>query len=138
MADILVDVAGGGKKLLKDIGGSRHAEVVVGAPTTTKTVTIASGQTVSTAVDVDGFFVVGVAIGATFAGTTLAVQHSVDGTNYLAEIDTSGNAVSYTVAAGKYLALQGDSKALWGHRSIKLVAGTAQSADQTLTLVLLG
>jgi len=113
--------------------GTGYPGAVRGQKLETLTTTIASGQTTSGAVKVDGLMIAGVDLGPTLTGTTLSVQNSVDGSTYRAAYDSTGAAVSWTVAGGRYLKFD---PPLLGYQSIKFVSGSAEGADRTLTLVL--
>jgi hypothetical protein len=104
-----------------------------GAPLVLGQAVIANGQTASGAVDVNGMCIAGIDMGAAFTGTTLTIQNSVDGTNYYGAYDSSGNALSWTVAASRYLKFD---PPLLGYKSIKLVSGSSEVAARTLTVVL--
>jgi YD repeat-containing protein len=105
----------------------------VGSKLETATATITSGGTTSGAVDVNGKIIVGIDLGATLTGTALSIQNAADGTNYRATYDTAGAAVSWTVAGNRFLKFD---PPLLGYRSIKLVSGSAEGADRTLTVVM--
>lgn len=99
-----------------------------------KTITISSGETVSPAIDLIGTYVVGMIIPTTFDGTSLSLQgsNSLDGT-YHNVYNTSGSQVTATVAASRYVAfVPSDTASI---RFLKLVAGTMQTGDTTITLV---
>ncbi len=102
----------------------------------TKTVTVASGDTTSAAVNLGCFTLVGVQMG-TITGTTLAFTGAVssDATYAAVKSTVSGTALSYTVASNTFAAL--DPKDLYGLTFLKFVM-SAQSADRTLTLYLKG
>lgn len=93
---------------------------------------IASGQTVSGAVDVNGRIVVGIDLGLALTGTALGIQNSIDGVSYRAAYDSTGAALSWTVAGDRYLKFD---PPLLGYSSIKLVSGTAEAAARTLNVV---
>lgn len=97
-----------------------------------KTVTIENGETVSGAVDLGGETLVGITIPTGFEGTaiTFQVATAIDGTYRAWHVD--GSALSITVTAN--IAVQIDPSDLAGARFLKLVAGTSQTGDITLTL----
>lgn len=98
---------------------------------------IANGQTVSAAIQVKGYSLVGIQLPAAFTGTALTFQVSLDGTTYqLLKSTTSGSSLSYTVAQGTYVAI--DPTPFYGARYIKIVSGTAEGAARTLALALKG
>jgi hypothetical protein len=100
-------------------------------------VTIASGDTTSAAISLGCFTPVAIQLAA-FTGTAVSFTAAVssDGTYAAVKSTTSGTALSYTVAPNTFAAL--DPKDLYGISFIKIVAGSAQSADRTLTLYLKG
>ncbi len=95
---------------------------------------IATGATVSEAVDLEGYELVGVWIPGNFQGTTLtflAVEQK-DGT--FQPVQSGGAAVTLTVAAGQLNVLS-ESTTFPFLRFLKLVAGSAQNANVRLFLV---
>lgn len=109
---------------------------------TYKQVTVASGQTVSSAIDLHGTTPVGIFLPSTFDGTTVKFQAStaLDGTFYAVE-DGAGTPAEITLTASahsKYIAFSSAiQQQLRGIRFIKVVTGTAQSStDTVLTLAL--
>jgi hypothetical protein len=115
--------------------GSYQSEIVAvgGAALVVLTSTIASGQTVSSAVDILGRKIAGIDMGAAFTGTALSIKNAADETNYRPVHDTSGNAISWTVAGDRFLKFD---PPLHGYEKIKLVSGSAEAADRTLSVVL--
>lgn len=105
------------------------------ANTVHRTVTIASGGTTSEAFDVSGELLAGIICPAEFDGTTITFTASDEpaGT-FLACYATDGTAISVTTAASRHVLLEPQTFA--GARFIKLVAGTAQTGDTEVTLVL--
>lgn len=94
--------------------------------------TILNGQTVSNAVNINGERIAGIDLGATLTGTALTIQNAADGTNFRAAYVPGGTAISYTVAGARFLKFD---PPLEGYNRIKLVSGTAEGADRTLTIV---
>lgn len=97
------------------------------------TVTILDGQTESDGVQLGGTSLVAIDIPAGFDGTALTFQVSSDGTNYKTYKRMSdGAAVAAVVGAdAAYAAGYFD---FGGYEWIKLVAGTSQTGDITITL----
>jgi hypothetical protein len=102
-------------------------------------VTIASGQSLSARVDLGAKVLVGIAMPTDWDAAALTFQVSQDGSETWLEHTTSaGNAVSFTVDAGQYIAVD---PVLWrGVNAVRLRSGTAvtpvnQSANRTLTLI---
>lgn len=96
---------------------------------------IASGQTVGAAValgsDSDtGSAVVAIYIPASFEGTALTFQGSMDNSTFAEVITSAGTALSYTVAAGKWLTVPANDLA--GYLWVKPVSGTQVGANRTL------
>ncbi len=95
------------------------------------TAIIASGQTTSGEIDLNGNTLCGLFLPSTFDGSAITFEaaHTSGGT-YVAVQDGAGNAVSKTVSASKYITLNPADFA--GIRFLRLVAGTAQSATDTV------
>ena len=101
-------------------------------------VTITSGTSLSAAVALGAKTMVGIAMPAGWDAAVLTFQASVDdGTTWL-EMQSTSAAISYTAAAGQYIAID---PTLWrGINKIKVRSGTSgsavnQTADRVLTLV---
>lgn len=104
-----------------------------------KKVTIASGQTSTDAIDLEGGQLCGIFVPSTFDGTSLALWASqkIDGTYVAvqAALDAS-TAFSITTTASRYIPLT-NLAVIAALEYIKLVAGSSQSSTDTeLTLVL--
>lgn len=98
---------------------------------------IANGQTVSAAITSNGMALVGVQLPAAFTGTTLTFQVSLDCSVYQAVyVTTSGTALSYTVAQGRYIAI--DPAPFQGAKCIKLISGSSEAAGRSFTVALKG
>ena len=103
----------------------------------TPTAAIANGQTVSAAVTLKGFSLVGILLPATFTGTTLTFQVSFDCSTYVVlKSTTSGSSLSYTVAQNTYAAI--DPVPFYGVNCLKIVSGSAEGGARTLTLSVKG
>lgn len=102
-----------------------------------KQVTIANAGTKTDAIDLAGYTLVGVIFGA-FTGTALTFETAaaLDGTFVPVKAGTGGSALSYTVAQNNYSAI--DPKDTQGLNYLKLVSGSSEAAERTLTLVLKG
>lgn len=98
-------------------------------------VTIASSGTTSGAVDTHGMTICGIYTPDTMTGTalTLTASTSLDGT-YVPVEDGAGAAISKTIDGGEYVPFNPADTA--GLRYIKVVSGTAEGAERTLTLAL--
>lgn len=106
---------------------------VSGATLITAPALISNGGTTSGAVPINGRMIAGIDLGATLTGTALSIQNSVDGQTFRAAFDNTGAAISWTVAGGRYLKFD---PPLLGYLTIKLVSGSAEGADRTLTVVM--
>ena len=101
------------------------------------TVTIANGQTDSTAVDLGGLELVGIFTPSNLTATSISLLASTDlaGT-YVTVQDGYGSTYSLTVATSKYVPIS-NYNAVAGLRYIKLSAGSTQTpADAVITLAL--
>lgn len=109
-------------------------------------VLIANGETVSSNIlELVNKTLVGLSIPATFEGTVITFQGGVSGTAqdmhldasdgaFFAVYNASNAAVSLTVAASRHITL--DPDLLRGVMWLKVVAGTAQTGDCTITAIL--
>lgn len=98
------------------------------------TVTIASGQTVSGALELNQATLLALRTPATLTGTAFSFQVSDDGTTYVALNDPdTGAAISMIVAASKGYSI--DAALFVGWRYVKVVSNAAEGADRTITLV---
>jgi len=97
-------------------------------------VTIASGQTASGEADLGGATLVGVMLPGALTGTTVTFTAALTpGGTHNPVTGSNGSALSYTVAAGKYLAV--DPALFHGVQFLKVVSGSAEGADRSITLV---
>lgn len=98
---------------------------------------IALGQTESAAINCGGMALCGIKLPATFTGTALTFEMSdaIDGT-YVPVTSSSGSAISYTVAANKYAAI--DPKDFQGINFLKIKSGSTEVAARTLVCSLKG
>ncbi len=89
-------------------------------------VTIANGESLSSAINLGGMFPAKIAVPAEFDGTAMTFQGSVDDATFYNLYDTTGTEVSYTVAASRLVTpVMGD---FYGLSSIKIRAGTSGAA----------
>lgn len=101
-----------------------------------KSATIASGQTLSEAIDTQGTQLTGLFIPSTFDGTTLYIQAATDIDGTYGRIQVSGSDFALTVSAGKPVAIE-NLAVTAGFQFIKLEAATAQTTtDTVITLAL--
>jgi hypothetical protein len=98
------------------------------------TATIVSGQAASAEIDLHGGVLYGIYLPAEFDGTALTFTTApAAGGGHVAVKDSSGSAISFTVAASGFYGLSADQVAkLKGCRFLKLVSGTNQSATDTV------
>jgi len=101
------------------------------------TATIASGQQVSSKINLGGFSLVGIILPAAFTGTSLTFLASVDNTNFFPiYTTTSGTQLSYTVAQGHYVAI--NPQDFYGVQYLEIQSGSSEAATRTLILSLKG
>lgn len=96
-------------------------------------VTIASGQTVSGAIDLQGLVLVQIIMPAAFTGTAITFQSSINDVTYQALYNSSNSQMSITVAASRNYNIAPVDFA--GCRYLKLVSGSAEGAGRTIGLV---
>lgn len=99
------------------------------------TVTIASGQTVSSALNFDAYDLGNYFIPASFTGTTIQFQVSYDGTTYVLLYDSTNTVKSQTVATSRAYDLPTEAA---GACYIKLVSGSAEAGDRTINFSVKG
>lgn len=97
-------------------------------------VTIESSGTKSTSVDLRGMTLCGFYLPASFTGTAITFEASADNSTYLPVQDGDGAAISKTVAQGQYIKL--DPADFAGIQFIKLVSGSTEGAERTITLAI--
>lgn len=103
--------------------------------TSTGTVVIANGATVSGALHLGGSTLIAVVMPAAFTGVALTFQTSHDGTTYQTLVDGAGAAVTCTVAASQNVSLGTGRAHIIGWPYVKVVSGAAEGAARTLILV---
>jgi hypothetical protein len=100
---------------------------------TSYTVTIANGGTASTTIDLQGRGLVAVILPSAFTGSIITFQASPDNNTFQALYNTANTQLSMSVTQGRtYLLSPSD---LVGVRYLKLVSGSAEGAERTLTLM---
>ncbi len=93
--------------------------------------------TTSVAIPTSGLALVGIQMPAAFTGTAISFLGSVDGTTYQAVYTTtSGTALSYTVAAAHYVAI--DPVPFYGLLYLKLVSGSTETTARSFSVTLKG
>lgn len=100
--------------------------------TKTATITIATSATISAVVELGASSVLGIEMPPTFTGTTLAIHGcaTIGGTYSVVNLSNVSNPI--TVAAGGKYSLDPLLTAGWNY--IKLVSGSSEAADRTITL----
>lgn len=97
------------------------------------TCTVASGNTVSGAVDLAGIRNMGLIVPSTFDGTAITFQVSDTlGGTYVGLYDITNAQVSMTITTSRAYDLPGE---LMAWRFVKIVCGTAQAATDTIFLL---
>lgn len=97
-------------------------------------VTISSGQSVSSAFDSHGAIVCGLIFPSAFTGVTLRLQASVDGTNYYDVYRSDGTPVVIETTVSAYIPLLPEEMAAL--RFIKLVSSSSEAADRTIKVII--
>lgn len=92
-------------------------------------ITILSGQTLSGAIRVESWVRGGFQLPATFTGTAITYQVSVDGAVFKSLRDNAGAAISTVVAQDQMFAFP---EAVFGFAAVKLVSGSAEGADRAI------
>lgn len=96
------------------------------------TVTIASGQTVSNAIDLGEMAVVGLITPSAITSTAVTFQASADNVTYNQVTKVDATVYSVTVSASKHIVIPPADLA--GIRWLKVVAGSAEGGDRTIYL----
>lgn len=110
--------------------------------TTTKTVTIGSGASLSGEVDLEGYKLAAIIMPAAWTAANLTFQASDASAGTFADVyDDAGTEVSVTAAVSRAIGMDAAMPELAAFRFLKIRSGTtatpvAQGADRTLTLVL--
>lgn len=93
------------------------------------TATIAVSSTQSSEINLQGDSLIGIFVPANLTGTVLTLQAAAaQGGTFLGVIDSTGAAISITVAAGKYLSLTQDQVTRFlGIQNLKITSGTTQA-----------
>lgn len=99
-------------------------------------VTIASGQGLSAVIPTEGFSLCGIQIPAAFTGTALTFQACATASGTFQPVYNSAGAVSYTVAQGRYIAI--DPKDFQGIAFLIIVSGSNEGASRSFTCSLKG
>lgn len=103
-----------------------------------KTVTIASGASLSPEVGMDGYHLIGIVMPAAWTAAAITFQGAADGATYNSVYDNNGTEVTVQASASRHIQLT--PSLLSGLSAVKLRSGTAgvpvnQGADRVLGLV---
>ena len=106
--------------------------------TVTQTAVIAQSASLSGAIAIGEKVAIGILMPAAWDAANLTFQASVDGVNFSNVYDSSGNELTVTAAAGRYIEL--DPSVFVGINQIKLRSGTSgspvnQTAARTLSIL---
>lgn len=112
-----------------------HASAVPVGQVITRPTTIAISTTTSAAIVTGGASLVGIQFPSALTSTTVTFTVSSDGVTYVPLYNSSG-AVSYTVAASRFLAI--NSADFYGATYFKIVMGSTELAARSLTAILKG
>lgn len=103
--------------------------------TASATITIANSTTISSSVDLLGTALLAFIAPAAWTTSTLKIQGSTDNANWSDLYDQYGVAVSSWTALTASAAYSVDMNAMLAYRYIRFVAGTAQAANRTFTVI---
>lgn len=106
-----------------------------------ETVTIASGASLSGALNIASRNFFGIIMPSSWTSASLTFQGSFDGTTYYNLYDEGGNEVTFTVAASRYVIISTPAKFL-GLKKLKIRSGTSGSAvnqggDRTIGVIVI-
>ena len=101
-------------------------------------VTVSNGTSLSPAISIGNGLLVGIAMSAGWDAASMTFQVSYDGGTTFQEMQSSSAAISFTVAANQFIAVD---PTLWrGVNTLKVRSGTAatpvnQTADRIINLI---
>jgi hypothetical protein len=99
------------------------------------TIDISADDDLTDALDLRGKALVGIVTPAALTSTSMTFKFSHDsGTTFTDLYDSSGNQVSITVAASRFIGLLAED--FVGATHIKLATGSGEAADRTITAVM--
>lgn len=101
--------------------------------TASAVITIATSTTVSAAVDLGANTITGIQMPAAFTGTALTFQVSSDGSTYVPLYDASSTQYSMPVGPSRGYSIDPAVFAGWPY--VKVVSGTTEVANRTITLL---
>lgn len=98
---------------------------------------IAATQTTSAPIECKGQALCGIQMPAAFTGTTLTFKASIDGTTFQPIYNTtSGTLLTYTVAQGRYIAI--NPQDFLGVNYLEIVSGSTEGTLRNFTVALKG
>ena len=100
------------------------------------TVAIANGQQESAVIPTGGLSLCGIQLPDTMTGTALTFESATTLTGTYQPIYNSAGQVSYTVAGGRYIAI--DPKDFYGVQFLKIKSGSAEGAARSLVCSMKG
>ena len=103
--------------------------------TASATITIANSTTISSSVDLLGTALLAFIAPAAWTTSTVKIQGSTNNSNWSDLYDQYGFAVSSWTALTAGAAYSVDTPAMLPYRYIRFVAGTAQAANRTFTVI---
>lgn len=98
-----------------------------------QTTTIASGQTESSSIDLQGSTLVGIYMPSSWTTADLTYKASTDNSSFVAVKDDAGNTKTSTVGTNQFTLL--DPVDFTGIRFLKLVSSASQGANRDIILV---
>lgn len=106
-----------------------------------ETVTIANGQSLSGALNIDQRNLFALIMPSTWTAAGLTFQGSFDGTNYFDLYDEAGTEINFIVSASRYVLISTPIKFL-GLKKLKVRSGTsgtpvAQGGARTIALIVI-
>lgn len=96
-------------------------------------VSIANGQTVSGAIDLQGLVICQIIMPSAFTGTAITFQSSINDGTYQALYNSANTQMSITVATSRSYNIAPTDFA--GCRFLKLVSGSAEGGSRTIGIV---
>lgn len=95
---------------------------------------VSESATVSNALDLRGKVLVALVMPSALTSTAITFTGSTDGTTYSSMTNSSGSAITCTVAASKHVILTPTD--FYGARFLKLTMGSSEGADRTIIAVM--
>ena|SRR3990167_5922917 len=102
----------------------------IGVDLESHVLTIASGATTATTLDLQSKGFVGMQIPSAFTGTAVTFTGSMDGTTFVAIYNSENSAYSVTVSASRYYIL--NPADFLGARYVRIVSNGAEGDDRTI------